>query len=88
MTQVTKVTDHYIIHMDDIDGVASTHCATLIIVICCNSCNQHFIDFVFARSAYNARITTHTLDIVMAWMIMANCNNRGVDFTQRGGGFL
>src|SRR5579883_2556413 len=84
MAQVAQVADHDIVHVDDINGIAAKLLAPLIIVIGGDAGNQNVADLVFSRPPHNPWIPAHAHSIVMAWMIVADGDNRGGNLTQPG----
>src|SRR5579883_3413227 len=84
MAQVAQVADHDIVHVDDINGIAAKLLAPLIIVIGGDAGNQNIADLIFSRSPHNTRIPAHAHSIVMAWMIVADGDNRGGKLAQPG----
>src|ERR1700732_581845 len=83
MTQIPKMADHYIVYMDDIDGVTPMLFSMLVVVIGGDTCYEHITDLIFTRSLHHARIPAQRSDIVMTWMLMTDSDDGGVDLTQR-----
>src|SRR5437667_12668464 len=85
MTQISQVTDHQVVHMDDIDRVASMFLPMCIVMIRGNAGDEYIADLVLAGSSHDTWIATHSLNIVMSRVGMAYGNNRGVDLAQQPG---
>src|SRR5579883_1457047 len=84
MAQVAQVADHDIVHVDDIDGIAAKLLAPLVVVIGGDAGNQNVADLVFSRPPHNPWVPAHAQRIVMAWVIVADGDNRGGNLTQPG----
>src|SRR6266571_2877947 len=82
MTQIPQVTDSQLIYVNDINRVAAILLPMLIVVVGGNTCNQNVIYLIFAGTTYDTWIATHLFSVVIAWMAMADSNNRGVELTQ------
>src|SRR5437660_928987 len=78
MAQVSQVADHEVIHMNDIDGIASEFDAAFVIMIGSNAGNQDITDLIFAGTAHHTRITSNALGKVVSGMIMADGNDGGI----------
>src|SRR5205085_5336494 len=74
-----------IIHMNDIDGVAPKLSPVLIVVIRGHTGNQHIAPLILAGTTHDAWITANANNIVMTGMIMADCDNSGVELAQPEG---
>src|SRR5579875_1799620 len=77
------MTDYYLIHMNDINGVAPQFLPAFIIVVGGNAGNQDITDLIFARTAHNIRFPSDALDIIMPRMVMTDGDDGGIDLTQR-----
>src|SRR5438876_9231785 len=85
MTQVSQVTDHQIIHVNDIDGIASKLSPMLIVMVRGHTGNQHITNLILPGTMHDAWIASNASNIVMTGMIMADCDNSGVDLAQPRG---
>src|SRR5579884_1209987 len=85
MAQVSQVADHQIIHVNDIDGIASKLSSVLIIMIRGYTSNQHVTYLVLPRTPHDAWVAANTSNIVVTGMIMADCDNSGVELAQPEG---
>src|SRR5579872_4246307 len=83
MAEVAQVTDHQIIHMNDIDCVAPALLSMLLIMIRGDAGNQHVADLVFAGAAHHARIAHDARSIIMPGVVMADGDDGGSDLAQR-----
>src|SRR6266700_2474704 len=79
------MTDHKIIHMNNIHRVPSTLFTMFIIVVRGNASNQNVANLIFPWSMHHISIPTHTSSIVMPWMIVADGDDRGSELTQLWG---
>src|SRR5579859_6964427 len=84
MTQISQVADHQIVHMDNIDSVATVFLPTFVIMIGSNTGNEHITNLILPRPVYNTWIPTYSCNVIMAGMVMADSDDGGVDLTQRG----
>src|SRR5207248_8506368 len=85
MAQVSQMADHQVIHVNDIDGIASKLSSVLIVVIRGYTGNQHVTYLVLAWTAHDTWITANASNIVMTGMIMADRDDSGVELAQPEG---
>ena len=85
MTQVPQVADHQIIHVNDIDGIAPKLSPVLIVMIRGHAGNQHIAYLILPRTLHGSWVTANASNIVMTGMIMADCDDSGVELAQPEG---
>src|ERR1700730_17911440 len=82
VAQVSKVTDHEVIHVNNINGIASAFRAALRVVVGGDAGNQHITDLIFAGAAHHTRIPGNGFREVMAGVVMTDGDDGGVDLAQ------
>src|SRR5947209_3792733 len=85
MAQVSQVTDHQIIHVNDIDGIAPKLLPMLIVMIRGHTSNQYVTYLILPRTPHDTWVATNASNIVMTGMIVADCDNSGVELAQPEG---
>src|SRR5512142_3338773 len=85
MAQVSQMADHQIIHVNDIDGIAPKLSPVLIVMIRGHASDQHITHLILSRTLHDTWIATNASNIVMTGMIMADCDDSGVELTQPEG---
>src|SRR5450755_356220 len=83
MAQISQVANDQVVHMDDVDRVAPMFLPALRIVVRGDAGDQHITDLVLTRPAHNTRTTADGGGIVVAWMVVTDGNNGGVDLAQQ-----
>src|SRR6202165_5297701 len=82
MAQVSQVTDHEVIHVNNINGIASAFRAALRVVVGGDAGNQDITDLIFAGTAHYTKIPTISPDAfheVMARVVMTDGDDGGID---------
>src|SRR5690349_16380824 len=82
MAQISQMADHQVIHVNDIDGITSKLSTMLVIMVRGDTGNQHITNLILPRAAHDSWIASNASNIVMTGMIMADCDNSGVEFAQ------
>src|ERR1700716_2538491 len=82
VSQVAEMANNQVIHVDNINGVASVLLPTLVVVIGGNASNKDITDFILPRTTYCTRSPPYAHDIVVSWMIVTDGDDGGVDLTQ------
>ncbi len=82
VSQVSQVTDHKVIHVNDINRIAPAFRATFCVVVGRDACNQHVADLVFSRAAHHARIPVNAFYKVVAGMVVTDGDDGGSDLAQ------
>src|SRR5581483_6979820 len=82
MAQIAEVAEDNVIHVDDIDRVATLLLPMLVVVIGGDACDQHIADLVFARPSHHIGFTPDPHDIVVTGVVMADGDDRGVALAQ------
>jgi hypothetical protein len=80
--QIAEMADHQVIHVNNINSVASILLPTFVVVIGCNTGNKDITDFILPRTTYSPWFPPYAHDIVMPWMVVADGDDGGVDLAQ------
>src|SRR5437660_11688433 len=82
MAQIAEVAENEIIHVHNIDGVATLLLPVLVVVVGGDTCDQHVADLVFARSPHHVWFAPNACDVVVTGMVVTDGDDRGVTLAQ------